>query len=513
MKKVIALFSLIIVFSLSFATATSAYQTETYSKLTKVEIHKQSSNTLRMNGLYKVTNRSTGMEHFVTSNGNVSFTLLNNQVNLIHLGNTISSATGFTIEELKGTEKVVVFSKDTIAYKSAINTSEQAKSYKALQGAVFLNTFTNSLGEIWYNVTDSSGLASWVLASDTVIETIPALPLVKSINGTEYRGSFDINNLTSTIQTVNKLDIEQYLKGVVASEMPSSWHLEALKTQAIAARGYAVRSSGTLASTTASQVYKGYTNERASTNNAIEQTKGKVVLYNGRIAETYFYSTSGGRTANVGDVWNSNQANFPYLISVDDSTEVSPYSNWTVEIPASSILTAFGFPLTTQLLDLKLTKGGANGEVTAVTIDTSLGQKTIQGNELVMRGLFKNPLKNNASLNSNWFNVSFIKPAVITPLFIQQGSTQSPVSSLVGYSVQTNSGVSPITAENMQVQTTSGVISTGVVAGIPGVTLTGKGYGHRIGMSQYGAKAKAELGWNAEQILKHYYPGTTIGNY
>ncbi|MGE6487635.1 SpoIID/LytB domain-containing protein [Paenisporosarcina sp. NPDC076898] len=496
-----------------FSQSANAYQTESYAKPTLVQIHNQSSNTLVLNGLYKVTDKETLEEFFVTSKGPVALILANNEITLTHLGISINSSTGYIIEELKGSEQVAVFVSDTIARKSAVDTSEQAAVYQKLQGVTYIGSHTNSLGELWYNVKDSLGITSWVPSTSAVLESIPALPLGKLATGNQYRGSFEINKLTSTIQTVNRLDIEQYLKGVVASEMPSSWHLEALKSQAIAARGYAVKSKGILNSTTSSQVYKGYLHERTSTNTAIEQTKGKVVTYNGKLAETYFYSTSGGRTANVGDVWNSVQANFPYLVSVDDSTEVSPYSNWTVSIPASSILATFGFTPLSMLQDVKLIKGGANGEVTAVTVVTNMGEKTIQGNEAIMRGLFKNPANNNASLNSNWYDVSFTKPIGLTQFFIQQESTITPISSLLGYSVQTETGTVTITNENVLIQTNSGIISAGITSGITSVTIKGKGYGHRIGMSQYGAKAKAEAGWNAEQILKHYYPGTVLGSY
>lgn len=513
MNKVKILLPLLI-FTMLFANSAHAYDNEIYLQPTRVEIHKQSTNTLTLNGLYKVTDKASLVEYFVTSNGPVAFAMSNNEVSLTHLGASIKSLVGFNIDELKGSEKVVVFSTETIGRKSAISTSDPAITYKALQGGIKVGEFTNSLGELWYNLETPTGTRNWVPSTKTMIDSIPTLSLGKSGNGNQYRGSFEVNKLTSsTIQTVNKLDIEQYLRGVVASEMPSTWHLEALKAQAIAARGYALKSTGILSSTTSSQVYKGYSNEVVSTNRAIDQTKGKVLLYTGKLAQTYFYSTSGGRTANVGDVWNSNQASFPYLVSVDDSTEVSPYSNWKVEIPASSILTRFGYLTTNQLLDVKITKGGANGEVTAVTIVTNVGEKTIAGNESVMRGIFTNPLKNNVSLNSNWYDISFTRPTVSSQLFIQSAaSISSPITSLLNYSVQTAAGISIISNDNVMVQTNSGIVTTSVSTGIPSVTVTGKGYGHRIGMSQYGAKAKADGGWNAEQILKHYYTGTTIGN-
>ena len=109
------------------------------------------------------------------------------------------------------------------------------------------------------------------------------------------------------LRAINMVGLEQYLYGVVPSEMPYTWAPEALKAQAIAARSYALATRRTgafdLYPDTRSQVYLGIEHEKPSTNAAVNATAGQVVLYDGQVAKTYFFSSSGGRTASAEDVW------------------------------------------------------------------------------------------------------------------------------------------------------------------------------------------------------------------
>jgi stage II sporulation protein D len=152
------------------------------------------------------------------------------------------------------------------------------------------------------------------------------------LGGRAYRGQLLVRSSGGTLSAVNHVGLEEYLYGVVPDEMPPSWHMEALKAQAVAARSYAVvsrRSSGVfdLFSDTRSQVYGGMPSEEARTNAAIDATAGQVVLAEGRVAHTFFHSTSGGRTAAIHDVWNSDPIS--YLVSVPDPYDrLSPYHRW-----------------------------------------------------------------------------------------------------------------------------------------------------------------------------------------
>jgi len=339
--------------------------------------------------------------------------------------------------------------------------------------------------------------------------------LTRVSNGVTYRGSFFLKPNGSQIEVINILDMEDYLKGVVPSEMPASWHKEALKAQAISARSYAANMI-MLTSTASSQVYRGYSGEDARTNAAIEETRGLLVKHNGKPIQTFFFSTSGGKTANVSDVWNSNQTYFPYLVAVDDPYESSPYSNWTETFSAATILNSFKMPADAQILDMKVSKTGANGEVRGITLKTTKGDKTINGNESEIRNLFpiNNPNLYN-KLQSNWFTIETSGSAAVVgqEVSVQTSNGVTTISDLKGQKVQTASGEMTLSDSNVSIQTASGVVTnegSGTGTGITTITLKGKGWGHRVGMSQYGAKGYAEKGWTAEQILTHYFQGTTI---
>src|SRR5919109_4444256 len=145
-----------------------------------------------------------------------------------------------------------------------------------------------------------------------------------------YRGSIQVDVVNGKLRAINVVGLEQYLYGVVPSEMPFNWLPEALKAQAVVARSYALatRRSGAfdLYPDTRSQVYLGLEHERPSTNAAVDATAGQVVLYEGQVARTYFFSSSGGRTASAEDVWGEA---VPYLLSVPDPYDsISPHHNW-----------------------------------------------------------------------------------------------------------------------------------------------------------------------------------------
>lgn len=336
------------------------------------------------------------------------------------------------------------------------------------------------------------------------------LSLAKVSNGVTYRGSFTLKPNGTAIEVINYLDMEDYLKGVVPSEMPASWHMEALKAQAIAARSYAANVL-LLSNSATSQVYKGYSGEHPRSNQAIQETAGLLVKYNGRPIQTFFHSTSGGKTANVGDVWNSIQSNFPYLVSVESPFEsASSLNSWTETYSPETILKSFGLRSDATIHDIFLTKTGANGEVSAVTIKTSAGEITKKGNESEIRKLF--PIQNANYYNtlySNWFDVSVIRAG--EEVSVQTLTGQTSISDLKGQTVQTPNGKVLIDDSTMSIQTTNGIVTNGS-GNVTSIVVNGRGWGHRIGLSQYGAKGYAEKGWTAQQILTHYFKGTQVSN-
>ncbi|HET7856545.1 MAG TPA: SpoIID/LytB domain-containing protein [Gaiellaceae bacterium] len=216
-----------------------------------------------------------------------------------------------------------------------------------------------------------------------------------------YRGQLLVSVASGRLRAVNNVGLEGYLYGVVPSEVPFHWPAEVLKAQGVAARTYAlaVRKTGSyfdLYPDVRSQVYRGIAGERPSTTAAVQATAGQVVLYNGQIAKTYFFSTSGGRTATVTDVWPSNQP-VPYLVSVDDPYDsASPHHQWgPFTVKASRLVRALRVP--GRLLDVRVSINGS-ARVKNVTAVGSGGEVTATGAD-VRRAL---------GLRSTWFRIGLL---------------------------------------------------------------------------------------------------------
>lgn len=144
-----------------------------------------------------------------------------------------------------------------------------------------------------------------------------------SAKGRWYRGNIIIQNKNGKLTVINDISLEEYIRGVVPAEMPTSWAYEAHKAQAIAARSYALANLGKRASlgydlkdTPDDQAYNGASAETASTNSAVEETKGIVLTYNTKVISAYYSASAGGQT-NVNN-WGSS---VPYLRSVPSFDE------------------------------------------------------------------------------------------------------------------------------------------------------------------------------------------------
>jgi stage II sporulation protein D len=164
-----------------------------------------------------------------------------------------------------------------------------------------------------------------------------------------YRGAIEIRTEGSGVTAINVLDLDTYVRGVVAGEMPSSWPLEALKVQAVAARTYALATRKTTGlfdqyPDTRSQVYRGVTGESARSDAAVKQTAGRIVTYGGQPAVTYYFSTSGGHTENVEFSFVGSLSK-PWLVGVPDPYDTqSPYHRWSVNTSAAALDGALGAP-------------------------------------------------------------------------------------------------------------------------------------------------------------------------
>ena len=187
------------------------------------------------------------------------------------------------------------------------------------------------------------------------------------INGSRYRGDLKIYNKGGKLAVVNVVGLQGYLFSVVPREMPSSWPLEALKAQAVAARGYAVRAAHTswydIYDDTRDQVYGGLdygSGEDPGSTAAVKATAGEVLKSGGEVISAYFSSSNGGRTAASADTWGGSRS---YLISRKDPFDrngSNPNRNWTVVLTPRALQNRLGAAKTPADAIVTSRKSGAS---------------------------------------------------------------------------------------------------------------------------------------------------------
>jgi stage II sporulation protein D len=162
-----------------------------------------------------------------------------------------------------------------------------------------------------------------------------------SVGDRSYRGALRITKVQGKLQLVNLVALETYLLGVVPGEMPKEWPLDALKAQAVAARTYALANLVTgrsfdLYSDARSQLYYGAQAEAPGPTRAVTETRGQVLSYDGAPAQTFYFSSSGGRTLSALDAFGED---LPYLVSVADPwDELSPNHQWDTQVMSGAAL-------------------------------------------------------------------------------------------------------------------------------------------------------------------------------
>lgn len=309
---------------------------------------------------------------------------------------------------------------------------------------------------------------------------------VKITDGYAYRGAIRVMKSPQRwgLTVVNVVPVEEYLYGVVGKEMSPSWHREALKAQAVAARTYAISHKNYFASRgfdmtddTSSQVYAGINGESPSVIAAVNATRGEILTYGGKPIDAFFCSTAGGWTENSENVWGSR---IPYLRGVSDDSSRMPSYRWSVTTTPEKLaanLTAAGKgvgkvrSITLSPLGkrpMAVSDRGVSGRVLSMTVTGSAGSVRVTGN--AFQSIY--------GLKSTLFD------------FSQGGVVPDPDSGRKGRSATMT-----------------------VKAGVP-ITIYGYGWGHGLGMSQYGAYQMAQEHGSADTyyrtILTHYYTGARL---
>ncbi len=274
-----------------------------------------------------------------------------------------------------------------------------------------------------------------------------------TVNNLTVAGRVTIKRQNGRVSAINEVALEDYVKGVVPSEMSAAWHPEALKAQAVAARTYAlykIRQNGKkdfdVVASTKDQVYKGRAGADGPAGRATDETRGQVLVFQGEPILAAFFSTAAGPTEDALNVWS---VDLPYLKGVECPFDMnSPYFQWRTDVWLPLLeqrLREEGFPVgvIASLAPAYYTKAG---RVSHVRILHSDGELHVKGEDL-RRVLGYTVL----------------------------ASTQFDFE-VVGFQIQ----------------------------------FTGRGAGHGVGLCQWGATELAEKGYGAETILRYYYPGTDL---
>ncbi len=276
------------------------------------------------------------------------------------------------------------------------------------------------------------------------------------VNGQTYRGSMIIRRQNDVALIINLLTIDEYLLSVVPGEIPANWEKEALKAQAVAARTFTYyhinsqhdrNAAYDLDATAATQVYRGMADEKPQTTEAVRETAGQVMVYEGKPIVSYFHSTCGGKTVDDRYVWKT--SHLPYLQGTrcgfcNDSTKFK----WESTLSLGEIRSSLSkkYPDIGQIRTIAFRK--KDDRVVEVMICHSGGTIRISGNN---------------------FRLMFPPDRMRSLYFTSKKNAN-------------------------------------------GLILTGQGWGHGVGLCQWGARGMAMRGYGYRDILGHYYMGIKIAS-
>lgn len=323
-----------------------------------------------------------------------------------------------------------------------------------------------------------------------------------TIKNTPYLGMINFVVEGTSIRPINTLPIEDYLKGVIPHEMPASWDLDALKAQTVAARTFAMSYQGKIIDdSTNYQVYSGY-NWHPNGTRAVDETKGQILRYNGDLVLTVFSSTNGGITESNENVWGG--VALPYLSVKEDPYD--PAQPWNLSLDQTQInisdkdlynpeqwwnnVTESNENIASNIKSWLLKNGYPNFEIKLIAIPAfsfaekrTTGRRVLQGN-ITLQFALRHTITNEFVKNED----GSLK---IQELKLENVSAQR-IRSMMGLNL-------------IKSYLIDSVVNNGKT-----YIVSGRGYGHGAGMSQWGAKQMADKGKNYQDILQYYYPGTAL---
>lgn len=336
--------------------------------------------------------------------------------------------------------------------------------------------------------------------------------------GFTYYGGFEYNRINGgDLTVINVIGLHDYIKGVIPYEMSASWPAEALKAQAMCAKSYAISNINRhrtykfdVCNTTDCQVYMGTKNSTEATDHAVDCTYGKYITYNGENITPFYHSSNGGSTENSENVWS---ISLPYLRAVkDDFEDLDSAINgvWQSKLDLD------------QITETLKNKGYNVGTIT----DVYVKQYTDAGNVYSIAFVDKNKKEYvfekeaartilNSSNKIYAYSMRYrITGAYSLALESGNGTVVDNYSLSDAFVIGSNSTVKALSSTGggtLAIISSEGITTPSSHGS--DLYIRGSGWGHNVGMSQWGARGMAEQGYSYEQILKYYYTGVEITDY
>ncbi|MCL9637878.1 SpoIID/LytB domain-containing protein [Bacillus zanthoxyli] len=377
--------------------------------------------------------------------------------------------------------------KNEITVKTSENADTSDANLTFEKDQLYRLKIENSKIIVYKNGIKINTYDSLMLYTNQNVETL--------INNRLYSGSVKFTvEKDEFVRPINYILLEKYLQGVVPNEMIPSWNVEALKAQAIAARTYAMGYvNSTINDTVQYQVYGGNT-FYPNSNKAVTETYGQTLTYGGKLISALYSSSNGGKIESSVNAWNGGSVS--YLQVKDDPYD--PTNPWSVTIDKKQIdltdkdlknvdswwgsVQETNQPVVKNIKEYLKQNGYKDKDIKITDIPLLSFENKTSGNRYSLgnfeaKFIVKGDVNENGELKVQTLNKTKVNSSIIRPI--------------IGTSVMKSYYVTDQRETDTQ------------------ITLSGLGFGHGVGMSQYGAKAMADQGKTYQDILSFYYPGTT----
>lgn len=315
------------------------------------------------------------------------------------------------------------------------------------------------------------------------------------LNGQAYRGTFEIREgAGGKITVANVIDVESYLYGVVKSEMPAGAGLEAMKVQAIIARTFALKNRDNfsergfgLKATEESQVYVGVRGESPEARLAVDETRGIVLSHGNQLATIFYSAACGGSTESNDAVWGGNAVPYLHPVACNFCQTYSGF-RWSADLPFDEIsrkLRAAGWPVG-RIDQIRLDRS-RSGRVQTVVLKSDRGTTSIPGNKFRL-------ILGHRRVKSLRFGILQQLASTAIASDSDADGMDAGEAAIRGVIHRYISESSTVTRESCGAH----------------LRVSGTGYGHGVGLCQWGAKGQADRGRDYRQMLRYYFSGTRL---